>query len=74
LIAEQVAEVEPIFTYKNDKDQIEGVKYQNMIVVLINAINEQQAQLQRQQQQIDALIELAGKRTQTAAGDGTPDR
>ena len=69
LIAEQVAEVEPLFTYKNDKGQIEGVKYANLSVVFINAIQEQQtqiaalqeqlrqtlAQLGRQQEQLDAL-------------------
>jgi hypothetical protein len=75
LIAEQVAEVEPLFTYKNDKGEIEGIKYANLSVVFINAIKEQQAQLaeqqkelqeqrarlRRQQERIDALAALVAK-------------
>ena len=45
LIAEEVAEVEPLFTYNNDKGEIEGIKYANLSVIFINAIKEQQAQL-----------------------------
>src|SRR5262249_35721398 len=33
LIAEEVAEVEPLFTFKNSKGEIEGVKYANLSVV-----------------------------------------
>ena len=72
LIAEDVAEVEPLFTYTNDKGEIEGIKYPQLSVAFINAIKEQQAQLaeqqkelqeqrvrlQRQQEQIEALTKL----------------
>ena len=73
LIAEDVAEVEPLLTFKNSKDEIEGVKYENLNVVFINAFKEQQAQidelrkmvkiqqelLKQQGQQIDSLKKLA---------------
>jgi hypothetical protein len=53
LIAEEVAEVEPLLITRNHKGEIEGVKYSQLNVVLINAIKEQQSQIQQQQQQID---------------------
>lgn len=43
LIAEEVAKVEPLLVTHNDKDQIEGVKYDRVAVVLLNAVKEQQA-------------------------------
>jgi hypothetical protein len=69
LVAEDVAKVEPLLVTKNDKGEIEGVKYDRVGVVLINAIKEQQKQidgqkevirkqqerLDRQQAEIDAL-------------------
>jgi hypothetical protein len=84
LIAEEVAEAEPLFTYNNDKGEIEGVKYANLSVVFINAIKEQQAQLaeqqkelqeqrsrlQRQQEQIEALTRLVER---AARGSSQPD-
>ena len=49
----------------NTKGEIEGVKYDLIGVVLINVVNEQQTQIEkqrktieRQQQQIDALKKL----------------
>jgi hypothetical protein len=75
LIAEQVAEVEPLFTYNNADGQIEGIKYPNMSVIFVNAIKEQQQQLAdlreqlrqaetraaRQQDELDALKALVAK-------------
>lgn len=65
LIAEEVAEVEPLMVTHNTEGEIEGVKYDQIAVVLINAVNEQQAQIEkqrktieRQQQQIDVLTRL----------------
>ena len=52
LIAEEVAEVEPLFTFKNSKGEIEGVKYSNLSVLFINAFKEQQAQIEAQKEQI----------------------
>ena len=87
LIAEEVAEVEPIFTYKNDKGEIEGIKYANLSVVFINAIQEQQRQLaalqqqlreeqtraQRQQEQIDALSAIVTKTGASRIASRQPD-
>jgi hypothetical protein len=65
LIAEDVAEVEPLLTFKNGKDEIEGVKYENLNVVFINAFKEQQAQIDElrqliktQQQQLKQQAQL----------------
>jgi hypothetical protein len=55
LIAEEVAEVEPLLVTHNKQGEVEGVKYERVAVVLINAVKEQQAQLERQQKQIDKL-------------------
>ena len=62
LAAEDVAAVEPLFTFTNEKGEIEGVKYNQLSVVLINAIKEQQRQINQQseleaqqQNQIKAL-------------------
>ena len=45
LIAEEVAQVEPLFTFKDSKGEIEGVKYANLSVLFINAIKQQQQQI-----------------------------
>lgn len=37
-IAEEVAEVEPLLTFRNEKGEIEGVKYQLVSAVLVNAV------------------------------------
>jgi type III secretory pathway lipoprotein EscJ len=65
LVAEDVAKIEPLLTTTNEKGQVEGVKYDRVGVVLVNAVKEQQAQIEaqsetikRQQQQIDALTKL----------------
>jgi hypothetical protein len=58
LIAEDVAQVEPLLTFKNQDGQIEGVNYSQVSVVLINAIKEQQTQIAQQQQQIEGLKKL----------------
>ena len=44
--AEDVAEVEPRLTFRNDKGEIEGIKYNQLSAVFINAIKEQQAQIE----------------------------
>ena len=50
--AEEVEQVEPLLTFRNDKGEIEGVKYNQLSAVFINAFKEQQAQIQQQQEQI----------------------
>jgi hypothetical protein len=80
LVAEDVARVEPLLTTTNDKGEIEGVKYDRVGVVLVNAVKEQQAEIeslrkvnaeqdvriQKQQLEIDAL-KLIVCATNTAA-------
>ncbi len=44
--AEGVAKVEPLLVTHNDKGEIEGVKYDRLNVVLINAVKEQQQQIE----------------------------
>ncbi len=61
-VAEDVAQVEPLLVTRNDKGEVEGVKYERMGVLFANALQEQQSQIERQkiqiqeqQNQIDAL-------------------
>jgi hypothetical protein len=57
LVAEEVAEVEPLLvTYKNG--QVEGVKYDRIGVVLLNAVKEQQTEIESLRQQIELLKKL----------------
>jgi hypothetical protein len=53
LVAEEVNKVEPLLTTVNEKGQVEGVKYDRVGVVLINAVSEQQQQIERQQKTIN---------------------
>jgi hypothetical protein len=53
LVAEEVAEIEPLMIIRNDKGETEGVKYDRVGVVLVNAVNEQQDQIEAQQKQLD---------------------
>ncbi|MEQ1923788.1 MAG: tail fiber domain-containing protein [Pyrinomonadaceae bacterium] len=56
--AEDVAAVEPLLVHYNKDGQVEGVKYDRLGVVLLNAIREQQTQIQKQQTQIEMLKRL----------------
>ena len=58
LAAEDVEQVEPLLTFRNRNGEIEGVKYNQLSAVFVNAINEQQVQIKQQQAQIDALKAL----------------
>ncbi len=51
--AEDVAAIEPLLVTYNDKGRVEGVKYDRIGVVLINAIKEQQSQIDAQQKRIE---------------------
>lgn len=53
--AEDVAAVEPRLTFNNDSGQVEGVKYDRLSVVFINAFKEQQAQIAAQRREIETL-------------------
>jgi Chaperone of endosialidase len=52
--AEDVAEVEPLLVTYNSKGEVEGVKYDRVAVVLLNAVKEQQVQIEKQNAQIAA--------------------
>ena len=77
--AEDVEKINPLFVTYNPKGEIEGVKYDRLSLVFVNAFKEQQAhldaqnqrltrqqaQLQRQQREIDQLKQAV--KTLTAA-------
>ena len=56
--AEDVAAIEPLLVTYNKDGQVEGVKYDRLGVVLLNAVREQQQIIEQQQQQIEALKKL----------------
>jgi hypothetical protein len=53
--AEDVEKIEPLLVTYNDKGEVEGVKYERIGVVLINAVKEQQEQIEAQKQQNESL-------------------
>jgi hypothetical protein len=55
LAAEEVEKVEPLLTFRNNKGEVDGVKYNQLSAVFINAFKEQQAQISQQQGEIAAL-------------------
>jgi len=46
--AEEVNAVEPLLTTRNSKGEIEGVKYAQITTVLVNAVKEQQSEIEAQ--------------------------
>jgi hypothetical protein len=56
--AEDVAQANPLFVTYNDKGEVEGVKYDRLSAAFVNAFKEQQAQIERQQREIEALRKL----------------
>ncbi|MEQ1923786.1 MAG: tail fiber domain-containing protein, partial [Pyrinomonadaceae bacterium] len=50
--AEDVAAVEPLLVIYDKDGQVKGVKYDRLGVVLLNAVKEQQAQIEQQQKQL----------------------
>jgi len=50
--AEEVEKVAPLFTFRNAKGEIEGVRYDRLGVLFVNAFKEQQTQIKTQQEQI----------------------
>lgn len=55
LAAEEVAQVEPLLVTHNEKGEVEGVKYDRLSAVFINAFKEQQQLLEEQARQIQRL-------------------
>ncbi|MBK9165808.1 MAG: tail fiber domain-containing protein [Acidobacteria bacterium] len=58
LIAEEVAAAEPLLTTTNAKGEIEGVKYDRVGVVLVNAVKEQQTQIETLEAKVEEQNEL----------------
>lgn len=52
LVAEEVAEIEPLLVTRNEKGEVEGVKYDRVGVVLINAVKEQQAEIKALEEKV----------------------
>ncbi len=71
LVAEEVAEVEPLLTTRNAAGEIEGVKYDRIGIVLVNAVNEQQAELERQKEKVisqnERIVQLEAELTAVKA-------
>ncbi|MBK9162437.1 MAG: tail fiber domain-containing protein [Acidobacteria bacterium] len=70
LVAEEVAAVEPLLATTNKDGEIQGVNYERIGVVLVNAVNEQQSEIERlkadsenKSRQIEELLE-ANRRQQ----------
>ncbi len=53
--AEEVQKVEPLLTFRNKRGQIEGVKYNQLSAVFVNAFKEQQQQIQELQREVVSL-------------------
>lgn len=71
--AEEVAGVEPLLVTRDEQGRTQGVRYDLISVALVNAVKEQQSQIERQQREIDELRRLLtarprarGRRTRTA--------
>jgi len=65
--AEDIAAIDPRFVTRNEKGEVEGVKYDRLSVVFVNALKEQQMLIESQQKQIDALKRLVCGIRPTAA-------
>ena len=53
LAAEDVARVNPLLVTYNDKGDVEGVKYDRLGVLFVNAFKEQEVHLEQQRQQLE---------------------
>jgi hypothetical protein len=65
--AEDIAAVEPLLVTHNAAGEIEGVKYDRITAVLVNAVKEQQQQIQQQQNEIASLKRLVCRNHSRAA-------
>jgi hypothetical protein len=61
LVAEEVGGIEPLLTTTNETGQIEGVKYDRIGVVLVNAVQEQQIELEKQRLEIKRQKEIINR-------------
>jgi hypothetical protein len=54
-VAEEVANVEPLLVTHNNKGQVEGVRYERVGVILVNAIKEQQEEIEQLRAEVRRL-------------------
>jgi hypothetical protein len=57
-VAEEVATIDPRLATYGAKGEVEGVKYDRVGVILVNAVKEQQAEIESLRRQVDALKAL----------------
>ena len=62
--AEEVEQIVPLLATYNKDGRIEGVKYGQLTTVLVNAVNEQQSQIEAQREQIAAQQEQLKRQQQ----------
>ena len=55
LAAEEVEKVTPLLTFRNGKGEIEGVRYNQLSAIFINAFREQQKEIELQHREITRL-------------------
>jgi uncharacterized protein HemX len=60
----EVFQIEPLLTTRNSTDEIEGVKYAQITTVLVNAVNQQQTQIEEQNKHIEAQQKQIEKQQQ----------
>ncbi len=66
--AEDVERVEPLLVTYNEKGEVEGVKYDRVAIVLLNAVNEQQTQIEKQHTENNFLrVQLEAQRKQLSS-------
>lgn len=58
LIAEEVEQVCPDLVFHNDENQVEGVKYDDLTVMLLKLCKKQQKQIDTLEQRISALEQV----------------
>jgi len=80
--AEDIAAIEPLLVTRNEQGEVEGVKYDRISAVLVNAVKEQQAEIEEQKtqiaqqrselllqrQQIEKLTQIVSKKFGPATG------
>lgn len=66
LAAEDVEKIEPLLVTYNKEGRVEGVKYDRVGVVLINAVKEQQEQIEQLKNQIDRQQEQINRQENRA--------
>jgi hypothetical protein len=75
--AEDVEQIEPLLTFRNTKGEIEGVRYDLVTVVLVNAVKQQQALIvdqRKQLQQEEEQIKRQEEQIKRQEGEATQQR